>query len=384
MTRVPIWPAFSPRSARSSCPTHCACSFGRPTRLTGWRRQTRAPVAATSLDEGAGAEVRAIQLSRAEAAELGLPARMAVAGIARIDAGPLGAWDVAVIATAKVERDRERRAQWRLVLGVAVAGALVLAFGSAAVRRQKNQLELTHALAIAALEHERDERLVQADKLATMAALATGIAHEVATPLGVIVARAEQVVARTENDEKSRRAAEIIVSEADRIHAVIRGFLALARGHTPQLEDADPAVLAEEALALVDHRFTKVDVALTSAIAKDLPAVACDPRMFEQVLVNLLLNACEACRTGGHVDLSVRRRDDRIAFVVEDDGVGIDAEAARRATEPFFTTKREGHRARPRHRERDRPPSRRLADRRAAQRGRHAGRRRATDRDEAS
>jgi len=58
--------------------------------------------------------------------------------------------------------------------------------------------------------------------------------------------------------------------------------------------------------------------------------------------VNLLLNACEACDAGAHVDVSVRRSDDRIAFVVEDDGAGIDDEAVLRATEPFFTTKPEG------------------------------------------
>ncbi|MEA2750848.1 MAG: hypothetical protein QOI41_4991, partial [Myxococcales bacterium] len=54
------------------------------------------------------------------------------------------------------------------------------------------------------------------------------------------------------------------------------------------------------------------------------------------------LNACEACSPGGTVELSVRDEGERIAFVVEDDGVGIDDETAARATEPFFTTKPEG------------------------------------------
>jgi two-component system sensor histidine kinase AtoS len=64
--------------------------------------------------------------------------------------------------------------------------------------------------------------------------------------------------------------------------------------------------------------------------------------MFEQVLVNLLLNACEACKPGGSAELSVRTEDKRVVFSVEDDGVGIGEEAAARATEPFFTTKPEG------------------------------------------
>lgn len=125
---------------------------------------------------------------------------------------------------------------------MAVAVGLVVAFGSAALRRETKELELSHALAIAALETKRDERLVNADKLATMVAFATGIAHEVATPLGVIVARAEQVVAGTASDERTRKAAEVIVEQAERIHVVIRGFLALARGHTPRLEECEPEV----------------------------------------------------------------------------------------------------------------------------------------------
>jgi two-component system NtrC family sensor kinase len=299
-------------------------------------------VAAGSIDAAASSDARSIRLSRSEAADLGLPARTAIAGIARVDAGTLGRWTVAVVTTAKVERDREQRAQWRLLLGVAVAAGLVLAFGSAALRRQQKQLELSHALAIAALETKNDQRLVNADKLATMGAFATGIAHEVATPLGVIVARAEQVVAGTAGDERTRKAAEVIVAQADRIHVVIRGFLALARGHTPRLEECRPETLARAALALVEHRFAKAGVTLSSTFDSALDVIACDPRMFEQVLVNLLLNACEACSRGGSVALSVRGDGDRVAFVVEDDGVGIDAEAAARATEPFFTTKPEG------------------------------------------
>jgi signal transduction histidine kinase len=295
-----------------------------------------------SLEPASTQDVRSIRLSRAEAAELGLPARIAMAGIARVDSGALGRWVVAVVTTAKLERDREARARWRLLLGVVVAGGLVLAFGSAALRRQTKELELSHALTISELETKRDEQLVNADKLATMAALATGIAHEVATPLGVIVARAEQVVDRTKDDEPTRKAAQIIVAQAERIHEVIRGFLALARGQTPRLEECRPEELARAALGLVEHRFAKAGVTLTSKLASPLGVVACDARMFEQVLVNLLLNACEACKPGGSAELSVRNEDTRVVFSVEDDGVGIGEEAVARATEPFFTTKPEG------------------------------------------
>ena len=295
-----------------------------------------------SLERALERGATSVRLSREEALALGLPARTAVAGLRAIEAGSLGRWGIAVVASAERERDREVRAQWRLVLGVVLASGLVLLFGGIALRRQRKELELARELAVAAIREERDERLVRADKLATMGALATGIAHEVSTPLGVIMGRAEQLLPRLESDERSKRALEVISEQAARISRVIRAFLSLARGDSPALEHADPAALARTSLELVEHRFTKAGVSLRSDIANALPRVACEPRLFEQVLVNLLLNACDACSRGGTVDLSVRADSERVAFVVTDDGAGISAGAAARATEPFFTTKAAG------------------------------------------
>jgi signal transduction histidine kinase len=233
------------------------------------------------------------------------------------------------------------RARWRLVLGVIVASGLVLAFGGLAMRTQRRELELAHELAISALRTERDERLVRADKLATMGALATGIAHEVSTPLGVILGRAEQLLPK-QPDDRARRAVETISAQTERIHDVIRGFLALARGNRPTLAHFSPEELARAAIGLVEHRFERAAVTLKADIAADLPKVACDPRLFEQVIVNLLLNACDACTEGGLVTLSVRADPERVAFAVTDDGIGITPDAAERVTEPFFTTKPEG------------------------------------------
>jgi signal transduction histidine kinase len=297
-----------------------------------------APAIVRAIDEARPS----LRLTRPEAAELGLPARTAVAGLHGVDVFGMGRWAVAVVATARAERDRERRAQWRLVLGVLVASGLVLAFGGYAMRKQRKELELANTLAVSKIQNERDDRLVRADKLATMGALATGIAHEVSTPLGVILGRAEQLLPR-QTDDRSRRAVESITEQTERIFAVVRGFLSLARGGQPALSRCDPATVARAATALVEHRFEKARLRLELDIGSDLPRFACEPRLFEQVLVNLLLNACDACAEGGStVTLSVHADRERVTFVVLDDGAGISAEAAERATEPFFTTKPEG------------------------------------------
>ncbi len=300
-----------------------------------------APVRSSVLETALERKSAWARLSRDEAPAVGLPARMAMAGLSTIELPPLGTWGIAVVASAQRERDREKRAQRRLVLGVVVASGLVFAFGGIALRQQRKELELERELAVAAVEKGLDERLVRADKLATMGALATGIAHEVSTPLGVIMGRAEQLLPKLD-DERSRRAVEVICEQSERISGIIRGFLSLARGGSPSLEITEPLALVRTSLGLVEHRFVSAGITLTSDVAPDLPRVSCEPRLFEQVLVNLLLNACDACERGGSVVLSVRLDGERVAFAVTDDGAGISEEAAARAMEPFFTTKPEG------------------------------------------
>jgi len=280
-----------------------------------------------------------VRLSREESAALGLPARTSVVGIA---IGPENRV-ICVARTAARERDREIRSQWRAVLGVLLTSLLVFFFGGLALRKQRKELELARELAIADLERERDERLRKADKLATLGALATGIAHEVSTPLGVIQGRAEQLLPKLES-ERDKRAAQTILEQSARINEVIRGFLGLVRGRSPDLVRIDPAQCVEAARELVLHKFTKAGVKLIVDVEVDLPRIACEPRLFEQVLVNLLLNACDACKEGGAntVELHVALSGGRVAFVVLDDGAGITSENAARATEPFFTTKIEG------------------------------------------
>lgn len=282
-----------------------------------------------------------VNVERAEAETLSLPRRMAVAGIASF-AGPKGKWSVVVLATALRERDRQARAQWRFIVGVGLASGLVLAFGGLARRKQRKELDLERELAVAELVRDRERQLVQIDKLATMATLANGIAHEVSTPLGVIVGRAEQLLPKVEGDERARASVTSIIEQGTRINLIVRGFLNLARGEFSPLEPVSPRVVAETSRELVQHRFDDAGVTLSTRIGAPLPAIRCEPRLIEQVVINLLLNACDACVRGGNVELEVLLDGERVCFVVTDDGAGIAPEALERAAEPFFTTKPAG------------------------------------------
>jgi two-component system NtrC family sensor kinase len=306
--------------------------------LTLEGKTVSSPVIEARLAAGAsnGAWLR---LTHPEAAELGLPPRTAVAALAEVDGGSEGRWSLIVATTARRERDREERGLWRVFLGFVIASMIVVAVGTLALRKQRTELELARRLAVAEAVQALDERLVRADKLATLGALATGIAHQVSTPLGVIVVRAQRLAPRVAEDAKAQRAVAMISEQAQRINGIVRGFLGLARGGVPTLEHVEPGDIARDAVELVEHRFEKAAVTLAAEVEPGLPQIACDPRLFEQVIVNLLLNACDACQAGGNVQLWVRSVGESVAFIVEDDGAGITEEAVRRATEPFFTTK---------------------------------------------
>ena len=286
----------------------------------------------------------AVWLSRRESAALGLPVRRSAAGIGRIDAGSLGHWAVAVVTSAERVRDRHLRAQFRLTLGVLVAAGLVFAFGTAALRRQRKSLLLERELALAALGRERDAELATASRAATLGTLAMGIAHEVSTPLGVIAGRAEQILPRVEGDERAARSVRAILDQTERIRKVIRAFLDIVRGGVPALGDTPPATVLEGAVALVEHRFAAAGVSLEERAEADLPRIHGDVPLLQQAIVNLLLNACDACSRGGHVEASVESEGEgeRVVFTVTDDGRGVTPEEAARATEPFFTTKAPG------------------------------------------
>ncbi|HEX5657854.1 MAG TPA: ATP-binding protein, partial [Polyangiales bacterium] len=250
-----------------------------------------------------------------------------------------GQWGVVVLASAQRLRAREHYAQLRFLISLGMVTAIVSGIGGLALRQRQREQALERERQLAALERERERLLAKADKMATLAALSSGIAHEVATPLSTIMARIEQLIPANAHDERSSAALKVMLAQVERIQAVIRGMLALARGELPPLVPERPTRIAESAVALSMHRFEQAGVAIELDIQAELPSLACDPPMLEQALTNLLLNACDASPRGSLVRLRVATRDGQLVFSVEDEGEGISAATAARADEPFFTTK---------------------------------------------
>lgn len=284
---------------------------------------------------------RFFRVHRDIAAQLGLPQRTAMAGLAQVQIAAGQTLHIAAVATALRARDREKAASLRALLSVLVAAGAVLALGGVALHWQRQELRTQQQLAVEEAHRRCEADLERASRAATLGTLAMGITHELSTPLGIIAARAEQLRSRVAGDERTAHGVHVIQDQAARMEQVIRGILALVRDQAPIAQRIAPIAVCHGALSLVRHRFAETGstLRLHAAPESQEPQLRGDQRLLEQALVNLLLNACDACSSGGQVTLRVQVQDAQVVFRVTDDGVGISAEAAARAMEPFFTTK---------------------------------------------
>ena len=315
--------------------------FVRPPDLA-WLDLDGLVVDAAPLHRAFEANGRWFAVGPAEAATLGLPDRTAALALSGAMDRAGRTWVVAVAGTAFREPDRSMHARWRLLASFVSMGAFLFILAWWALRFQKQEMELAREIELRELGRHKDQLLAQADRAATMLTLASGVAHEIGTPLGVISGRAAQLVARANGDEKSLRLTQTIQEEVEQINRTIRRFLELARGGKPRAEEFGARDLAGAAAAMVEHRFQKAGVVLALDAPPDLPGMRGDFQLLQHLLVNLLLNACDASQRGDRVEVRARAAEGKMVLEVSDQGKGIPDALAERVLEPFFTTKPQG------------------------------------------
>lgn len=193
------------------------------------------------------------------------------------------------------------------------------------------------------------EKLVRQEKLAVLGQLAGGVGHELRNPLGVINNAVYYLkLVQPEADETIRKYHAMIEHEVHNADKIIADLLDFARIRSVDRE----RVAVPELVQRVLERFPVPESITTRLeIPADLPGVYADPRQMEQVLGNLVTNACQAMEdapgasgppTGGKLTLSASLQGDMIAIAVQDTGTGIPPENMGKLFEPLFTTKTKG------------------------------------------
>jgi PAS domain S-box-containing protein len=196
-----------------------------------------------------------------------------------------------------------------------------------------------------------ENQLAQATRLASLGQFASGIAHEINNPLGLVSGYAEELQCLleelpglTDSPESRllRQGLATIQEQAYRCKYITDNLLAFARRNRICLEQTDLGELVRERLAFfVDSGMTRgIEVQLT--ITEPSPQVQTDPTLCGQVLLNLLKNACDALQGQGRIEVTLDYRDDRPVLTVADNGKGIPTKVMDKIFDPFFTTKAPG------------------------------------------
>ena len=188
---------------------------------------------------------------------------------------------------------------------------------------------------------QREEQLVQAQKMEAAGRLAGGVAHDFNNMLTAIGGFAELAADRLEPDHPAREELEQIQQLTQRGSRLVAQLLAIGRR---QVLQATVFNLAEEVQRLtpIVLRLLGNEVMLKLELDPGAPLILFDPSQLEQILLNLTLNAKDAMPGGGTLTLQVKREGDGTCLNVRDTGTGIPAELQKQIFEPFFSTRASG------------------------------------------
>jgi signal transduction histidine kinase len=233
-------------------------------------------------------------------------------------------------------------------------------------KAERQLLQLNRNLEAANLElRSTQEQLIQAEKMESVGRLAAGVAHEVKNPLALILMGVEYLGQLPDDiDPNFLEILDEMRKAVRRAEKIIHGLVDFSASRHLEIQQVDLNQVVRDTLPFIKHDRLRTNVELEISLAEKLPMVAIDVQKFEQVLLNLLINALQAMgRKGGTLRVSTRigvmaegdpndtgsraaerlRRGDKVVFVsVEDTGCGIPVAEVERIFDPFYTTKPTG------------------------------------------
>jgi two-component system NtrC family sensor kinase len=218
--------------------------------------------------------------------------------------------------------------------------------------------------------HQHQRQLIQADKMASLGVLVSGVAHEINNPTGLLLLNLpllrdawqdSQVILEKHYQEhgefslaglkysRLRDELPLVLEEmhggAVRIKRIVEDLKDFSRHDTE--EEAKPVDINEvvaTTIRLVDASIRKYTHNFSATYGKNLPLICVNPQRVEQIIINLILNACQALTSSDQkveVITAFDKQQKKIIFSVIDEGAGINSEDLLSLTDPFFTTKRE-------------------------------------------
>jgi PAS domain S-box-containing protein len=186
-----------------------------------------------------------------------------------------------------------------------------------------------------------EEQLRRTERIAELGTLASGMAHEIGTPMNVILGRAEYLLQRT-NDDILNKGLRTIVAQVERITRVMNQLLAFARRKPVARGALDLRMTINESLEIFEDRLQRHTITIERVFEEACPPVLADADQMSQVVINLVINALHAMPEGGTLRIGIAPHDGMVRLTVADTGHGIPPDLVAKIFDPFFTTKEFG------------------------------------------
>lgn len=209
-----------------------------------------------------------------------------------------------------------------------------------ALRRKIDEVEQATSRLKAA-----QDSLVRSERLASVGRLAAGLAHEIGNPISALIGLEDLLLSAELSPEEQRDFIQRMRRETERIHRILRDLLEFARPARKAAEPSAPGNVERaihDTAALLSPQKALDDVELALDIESDLPKVALSDEQLVQIVLNLVMNAADACGPGARVSISAWRTDGGVTLTVSDNGPGVSATVKEQLFEPFVTTKEPG------------------------------------------
>lgn len=186
---------------------------------------------------------------------------------------------------------------------------------------------------------EAQDRLVRAERLATVGRLATHVAHEIRNPLVTIGGFARSILRKAGQAERVERNAQIILDEVERLEQILANVMNFSKPGNPVFHDRNINELVEAVCSFHENVFAERNVTLHKELDSNCPILRFDPDQIRQVLINLVQNAIDSMPDGGALRITTQAQDDHVAITVADEGHGMSEDVLDNLFQPFYTTK---------------------------------------------
>lgn len=191
-----------------------------------------------------------------------------------------------------------------------------------------------------------EDKLNQAERLASLGEMVASVSHEIKNPLGIVRSTAEILNKRLRDQAPaSKHLAEIIITETSRLDNIVREFLDFARPQVPQFTKGRINDLICKVQEFMQPEFSKRQITIKNNLAGDLKPINMDQNLLYRAFLNLFVNAIQAMPDGGTLVTTTSLSSDgkkNVAISIKDTGIGINKEKLPLIFTPFYTDKNRG------------------------------------------